>query len=245
MIPEIDFLPSSYREVRRRHQNRIWRRTIVVVFLTLVTLGTVRQREIHNDLLAKKKTLEDRVELMNQQLEDPDQLSANIKQAEIRADLLAGLELDESPAQVLRIISSALPQYVSLNEFQFLFEKQLKQPQAPGKKEAPKEPEQTLPELVDLENLKAKHTQENLVVNLQGISPDHLSISHYMSNLDQMGMFKEIDLIQSNETIYQDQPMRSFRLRIVVNAPGTYVPRIPQHNTAALDRAVQGGQTHE
>lgn len=245
MIPEIDFLPSSYREVRRRHQNRIWRRTIVVVFLTLVTLGTVRQREIHNDLLAKKKTLEDRVELMNQQLEDPDQLKANIKQAEIRADLLAGIELDESPAQVLRIISSALPQYVSLNEFQFLFEKQLKQPQAPGKKETPKQPEQTLPELVDLENLKARHTQENLVVNLQGISPDHLSISHYMSNLDQMGMFKEIDLIQSNETIYQDQPMRSFRLRIVVNAPGTYVPRIPQHNTAALDRAIRGGQTHE
>ena len=94
-----------------------------MIFLTLVTLGTVRQREIQHALQTKKKTLEDRVLLMNQQLDDPAQLAQKIKQAEIQADLLAGLQLDESPAQLLSIISSALPEYVSLNEFQFQFEK--------------------------------------------------------------------------------------------------------------------------
>ncbi|WP_339730388.1 PilN domain-containing protein [uncultured Gimesia sp.] len=245
MIPEIDFLPASYREVRRRHRNRIWRRTIVVIFLTLVTLGTVRQREIQHELQTKKKTLEDRVQLMHQQLEDPAQLNQKIKQAEIRANLLCGLQLDESPAQVLSIISSALPNYVSLNEFQFQFEKVFDRDQPPGKKIAVKTPDNTLPELVDLQNLQSLHAQEDLVIKLQGISPDHLSISNYMSNLDQMGMFKEIDLIQSNETIFEGQPMRAFRLRVVVNAPGTYVPRVNPRSSVGLDHPIAGGFSNE
>lgn len=245
MIPEIDFLPASYREVRRRHRNRIWRRTIVVIFLTLVTLGTFRQREIQYELQAKKKTLEDRVLMMNQQLEDPAQLTQKIKQAEIRANLLAGLQLDESPAQVLNFISSTLPKYVSLNEFQFLFEKVFDRTQSPGKKITEKALEKTLPEQIDLENLQSLHTQENLVINVQGISPDHLSISNYMSNLDQMGMFKEIDLIQSNETIFEGQPMRAFRLRMVVNAPGTYLPKVTHQSSAGLAHSITGGFNNE
>ncbi|MCA9013804.1 MAG: PilN domain-containing protein [Planctomycetaceae bacterium] len=249
MIPEIDFLPASYREVRRRHRNRIWRRTIVVIFLTLVTLGTVRQREIQHALQTKKKTLEDRVLLMNQQLDDPAQLAQKIKQAEIQADLLAGLQLDESPAQLLSIISSALPEYVSLNEFQFQFEKVVARDKSTGKISPAKTPAKTtaktLPELVDLENLQTRHAQEALVINLQGISPDHLSISNYMSNLDQLGMFKEIDLIQSNETLFEGQPMRAFRLRMIVHAPGTYVPRVNHQSTVGLDHSITGGFSNE
>ncbi|QDT45969.1 Fimbrial assembly protein (PilN) [Gimesia alba] len=245
MIPEIDFLPASYREVRRRHRNRIWRRTIVVIFLTLVTLGTVRQREIQHELETKKKTLEDRVQLMNQQLEDPTHVTQKIKQAEIRANLLAGLQLDESPAQLLSIVSSALPEYVSLNEFQFQFEKVFDREKSIEKKIPATTKDKILPELVDLENLHALHAQEDLVIKLQGISPDHLSISNYMSNLDQMGMFKEIDLIQSNETIFEGQPMRAFRLRMVVNPPGTYLPREHQQNSAGLVHSFTGGFGYE
>lgn len=245
MIPEIDFLPASYREVRRRHRNRIWRRTIVVIFLTLVTLGTFRQREIQHELQAKKKMLEDRVLLMNQQLEDPAQLVQKIKQAEIQANLLAGLQLDESPAQLLSMISSALPEYVSLNEFQFLFEKMFDREKSPGKKIPTKISAETLPELADLQHLQSLHAQENLVINLQGISPDHLSISNYMSNLDQMGLFKEIELIQSNETIFEGQLMRAFRLRMVANAPGTYTPKVNHQSAARLDLTITGGFNNE
>jgi len=134
MIPEIDFLPASYREVRRRHRNRIWRRAIVVVFLTLVTLGTVRQREIQHRLQTQKNTLEARALSMNEQLENPDQLTQKIKLTEIRANLLTAIELDESPAQLLSIISDALPEYVSLNEFQFSFEKVFVKEKPSGKK---------------------------------------------------------------------------------------------------------------
>jgi hypothetical protein len=117
MIPEIDFLPASYREVRRRHQNRIWRRTIVVIFLTLVTIGTVRQRDIQNGLQTQKETLQERAQLMNERLENPAELNQKIQQAEIRANLLAAILLDESPAQLLSIITGALPEFVSLDEF--------------------------------------------------------------------------------------------------------------------------------
>ncbi|WP_417379878.1 PilN domain-containing protein [Gimesia sp.] len=247
MIPEIDFLPASYREVRRRHRNRIWRRTIVLIFLTLVTLSTVRQREIQHQLQTKKEALEKRAQLMNDQLEDPTQLTLQIQQTDIRADLLAGLQLDESPAQILNMISHALPEYVSLNEFQFTFEKvSVKKEDTHTKKSPSKTPENELPDLVDLKHLQHLHARENLVVTLEGISPDHLSISHYMSNLDQMGVFREIDLIQSNETRFEGQPVRVFRLRMVVNSPGTYVPKIDTHYTAGLDLWITaGGLFHE
>ncbi len=245
MIPEINFLPASYREVRRRHRNRIWRRTIVVIFLTLVTLGTVRQREIQHHLQTQKKNLEERFQLMNAQLEKPDQLSKKIKHSETQANLLATIQLDESPAQLLTMISHSLPEFVSLNEFQFSFEKVIVKKQLAGKKIPPKQPADLIPELVDLKHLQAQHAQEHLVLNLQGMSPDHLSISNYMSNLDQVGIFKEIDLVQSNETIFEGQPMRSFRLRMVVNAPGMYVPKIDHQCTAKLDTSIFGGFSNE
>lgn len=245
MIPEIDFLPASYREVRRRHRNRIWRRTIVVIFLTLVTLGTVRQREIQNHLQTQKKSLEERFQLMNAQLETPDQLSKKIKHAETQANLLATIQLDESPAQLLTIVSHSLPEFVSLNEFRFSFERVFVKKQSPGKKMPAKQPIDILPELVDLQYLQVQHAQENLVLNLQGISPDHLSISNFMSNLDQVGIFSEIDLVQSNETIFEGQAMRLFRLRIVVNAPGMYVPKIDHQCTANIDTSIFGGFGNE
>ncbi|WP_417376080.1 PilN domain-containing protein [Gimesia maris] len=246
MIPEIDFLPASYREVRRRQRNRIWRRTIVLIFLTLVTLSTVRQREIQHQLQTKKEALEKRAQLMNEQLEDPTQLTLQIQQTDIRADLLAGLQLDESPAQLLNMISHALPQYVSLNEFQFTFEKISVKEDTQVKKSPPKKPENEQPELVDLKYLQGLRARENLVVSLQGISPDHLSISRFMSNLDQIGVFREIDLIQSNETMFEGQTLRVFRLRMVVNSPGMYLPKIDTHLTAGLDRWITaGGLFHE
>lgn len=245
MIPEIDFLPASYREVRRRHRNRIWRRSIVLIFLVLVTLGTVRQREIQNDLQTQKNDLEERARLMNAQLEDPDQLNQKIKISEIRANLLAAIQLDESPAQLLSIISNTLPEFVSLNQFQFSFEKVFVKKQLPSHKIADKNPIEIIPVLVDLQNLQEQHSRENLVINIQGMSPDHLSISSYMSNLDQLGLFREIDLVQSNEMIFEGQPMRVFRLRIVVNVPGTYVPQVDHQSTAGLDISITGGFNNE
>lgn len=244
MIPEIDFLPASYREVRRRHRNRIWRRSIVVIFLTLVTLSTVRQREIQHELQTKKETLEQRIAQMHEQLENPAQLTQQIELSDIRANLLAGLLLDESPAQLLTIISHTLPDYVSLNEFQFQFEKVARQDKsatAPKKKT----PEEQIPEKVDLEDLKRHRTGEELVLLLQGMAPDHLSISGYMSNLDQIGVFKEIDLIQSHETMFEGQPMRVFRLRVVVKEPGTCTPPLDQRLTAGLDAHPRGDFGHE
>ncbi|QDT30760.1 hypothetical protein Enr10x_61280 [Gimesia panareensis] len=244
MIPEIDFLPASYREVRRRHRNRIWRRTIVVIFLTLVTLSTVRQREIQHELQTKKETLEKRIQQMHEQLEDPVQLTKQIELSDVRANLLAGLILDESPAQLLSIISYALPEYVSLNEFQFQFEKVASQEKKSHHKQK-KAPEEVVPEKVDLADLKRHRTGEQLVLLLQGIAPDHLSISGYMSNLDRIGVFKEIDLIQSNETMFEEEPMRLFRLRIVVKAPGTFTPPLDHRLTAGLDQGLTGGLNHE
>lgn len=245
MIPEIDFLPASYREVRRRHRNRIWRRSIVLIFLVLVTLGTVRQREIQNGLQTQKNDLEERARLMNAQLENPDQLNQKIKISEIRANLLAAIQLDESPAQLLSIISNTLPEFVSLNEFQFSFEKVFVKKKLPSLKIEDKNPTEIIPALVDLQNLQEQHSRENLVINIQGMSHDHLSISSYMSSLDQLGLFREIDLVQSNEMIFEGQPMRVFRLRIVVNAPGMYVPQVDHQSTARLDISITGGFNNE
>lgn len=245
MIPEIDFLPASYREVRRRHRNRIWRRTIVVIFLTLVSLGTVRQREIQNELQAQKKTLEERAQLMNEQLESPEELNQKIKLAEIRANLLAAMLLDESPAQLLSIISDALPDFVSLNEFRFSFEQINLKENTLGKKAPPGKQKESVPELADLKILQERYERENLVISLEGISPDHLTISNYMSHLNQVGLFKEIELVQSNESLFEGQPMRVFRLRMVVKAPGKYVPAIDHKSTACLAIPIAGGFSNE
>ncbi len=244
MIPEIDFLPASYREVRRRHRNRIWRRSIVVIFLTLVTLSTVRQREIQHELQSKKETLEKHIQQMHEQLQDPAQLTQQIELSDLRADLLAGLLLDESPAQLLAITSHSLPEYVSLNEFQFLFEK-VAGKEKPTNVKQKKAPEKVVPEKLDLEKLKQHRTDEQLVLLVQGIAPDHLSISDYMSNLDRLGVFKAIDLIQSNETMFEGETMRQFRLRIVVKAPGMFLPPLDHRLTAGLDHPLTGGYGHE
>ena len=245
MIPEIDFLPASYREVRRRHQNRIWRRTIVVIFLTLVTIGTVRQRDIQHHLQAQKDTLEERAQLMNEQLENPAELNQKIQQAEIRDNLFASILLDESPAQLLSILADALPDFVSLDEFRFSFEEVSLKENPLNKNTPPGKQDKPLPELADLKILQERYKRENLVINLQGISPDHLTISNYMSRLNQVGLFKEIELIQSNESIFEGQPMRVFRLRIVVKVPGKYVPTIDHRSTASLALPIAGGFNNE
>jgi hypothetical protein len=109
----------------------------------------------------------------------------------------------------------------------------------PGKQDIP------LPELADLKILQERYERENLVINLQGISPDHLTISNYMSRLNQVGLFKEIELIQSNESFFESQPMRVFRLKIVVKAPGKYVPTIDHRSTDSLALPIAGGFNNE
>lgn len=224
MFSTIDFLPASYRQMRLRKQQRVWRRCALGALLVLIVAGALGQRQTRAHLDQTKDKLRAHADRMAAQVGDPEKLKQEIVRLDEEANLLAYLRLRVPSTRILAAVTNALPQYVTLTEFHLQFEAL---PPPPGRTQQaaappvnqPATPEKKSPEQLDLEALRKMSEETGLVVLLQGVAPDDIVIAGYLATLQQTGVFAEVSLQNIDQELVNRAEMRRFKARLRVKSP--------------------------
>ncbi|MGE3314798.1 MAG: PilN domain-containing protein [Planctomycetaceae bacterium] len=237
MLPQIDFLPKSYRQVQVTRRRTAWRSSVAIAFLALALLGTFAQYRVRKSLEASRDELKTHAEKMASKLENDDVLYKRIRDLDAKANLVTRLRIRVAATKVLADVTSTLPQFVSLSEFRFNLE--TSGPRAAEKPVRGRGAQPVTPVLashaLDLSRLDELDERSMHTVSLRGSAPDDASVSNYLAALKSSGTFDEVHLLFTERQVIRDQELRSFGVRLRVRKPRVDVEEV-------LPAAVLGNQ---
>lgn len=221
MVPNVDFLPASYRRQREKKLRRMWHRAVLAVFGLLILAGTLQQRRTISNREEALAALAARTASLKNALPDKTALNEQQAASDRRAMLLALLQLEEKPTSLLSAISTSLPEFVSLSSLRLSREKNLKQalPVSPKNAKKATEVQQPSPVEADLRQLKEQRKQTRLVIQLEGQAPDDQSIAGYLKALQQTGLFRSARLLFTDGDRMAGVPIRRFSLMLEARVP--------------------------
>jgi hypothetical protein len=221
MLPEIDFLPKSYRQLQATRRRTAWRSTVAVTFLGLALLGTFAQYRIRRSLEVSRDELQTHADKMVSQLGNDNDLYRRIRDLDVEANLLTRLRIRVATTRVLSDVSSTLPRFVSLSEFRFNVETSGPRPAEKPTRGKGNQPD--VPVLkshaLDLSRLDELDERSMHSVSLRGLAPDDASVSAYLAALKQTGTCEEVHLLFTERQLVREQELRSFGVRLRVRKP--------------------------
>ena len=225
MVQQIDFLPTCYWQMRHRRKKKVWRQAVLVVFLSMIVVGTLQQRHIRANLEAKRTRIQNQANQMTAHLENADALRQQIHQLDAKANLVANLRVAVRPTRILATVTNSRPEYVTLTELHMSYDDLAKKTPAKSRSQASQDGQDAstneLAEELDLKERAKTRGQTALFVDLKGIAPDNVAISSYLDALEQSGLFDEVEWINTDE--YDDPneyQLRSFEFHLRVKKPG-------------------------
>lgn len=216
MVPEIDFLPSSYHKAQKRQQKRTWNRFIVVAFLVLVGLGAFAQWRTESKLGDERDKILVQADRMTSSLRKADDLKKQIDQLDLQADFVTQLSMQARLTPLLETLTAARPTYVRLLEVQSKYEK-LEVIQSLTKRKAKKKTDtknEVDPFKDDLDRIRTAAGEQAMIVTLRGVAPDDLAVSQFLAGLQKADFFGSIILLYSDEYQFGEYKLRSFGMRL-------------------------------
>ena len=225
MVHDIDFLPDSYRQQQERRQRRHWRQGVFAIALVLIGIGTLGRYQTRTRLEVTRDRLRKHANQMSTQLQSTASLQREIERQRALANLRAYLSVRVPPTRLLAEVTNCLPEFVSLTDYRLFAETQtssaIHSPRARRAKSIEQSEAGILPETQDLKQLQESAKESALLVTLEGIAPDDVSLSKYLAALEQSGIFQEVQLLFTNQHVDQDHELRSFGIRLQVRRPAT------------------------
>ncbi len=228
MVPQIDFLPATYHVQRQREHKTLWRRMMVLFFLSLAVLGTSQQRLLRTKLESRRDELRARAEGLQQSLPVEAKLDQQLSDLETRTQLLTSLEFRIPTTRLFAALTKSLPEFVSLSECQAeigLIEGAVAVNVPSAMPNANKE--KSPPFEADLIELKAASGRTTMMLTLTGFAPDDSAISRYLVQLKQTGLFERVTLAFSGQHRVRDEALRTFQVRVQVKSPAALFDSLP------------------
>ena len=217
MVPQIDLLPATYHVRRQREHKTLWRRMMVLFFLTLAVLGTWQQRKLRTKLESRRDELRARAEGLQQLLPVESKLDQQLRELEAQTKLLTSLEFRIPTTRLLAGLTKSMPEFVSLSEC--LAEIGLIE--VPASANVPSavtnaNKEKLPPIEADLTELTTAISRSTTMLTLTGFAPDDSAISRYLVQLKETGLFERVTLAYSGQLRVRDESLRSFQVRLQV-----------------------------
>jgi hypothetical protein len=220
MTHTIDFLPAGYHQRRQLDLKKRWRQGLLLVFASLIALGTVQQRHSQARLVAERDRLRLQADAMAAQLGNAEALRQEILDLDASAALLARLQLRPAGTRVLQAIAQSLPAFVSLKEIRTSHERTASRTPASAADRAAKPKDVPAaggtPQAADLAKLMEQQRESSLVVSLAGIAPDDVAVSAYLAALRRTQLFDDVQLLYTDLHVYREERLRRFGLRLKV-----------------------------
>ena len=229
MIPQIDFLPTTYHVQRQREHKTLWRRMMMLFFLTLAALGTWQQQDLRRRLEVRRDELQSKAEGLLQPIKAQSNLQQQLNDVEARALLLTTLELRVPMTRILNAVTSSLPEMMSLSECNA----EPGQKEQSGLRPAVPRPLPTAnkvtpsPFASDLTELRSAAGLSTLMLTLSGIAPDDLTISQYLVALRETGLFERVTLSFTGQHTIREETWRKFEVRLQLKNPETLLDHTP------------------
>jgi Tfp pilus assembly protein PilN len=228
MVPQIDFLPATYHVQRQREHKTLWRRMMVLFFLTLAVLGTSQQRLLQTKLEARRDELRARAEGLQQSLPVEAKLDQQLRELETRAQLLTSLEFRIPTTRLFAALTNSLPEFVSLSECQAEIGLIEGAATANTPITMPNTNKEKVPPFdADLNELKAATARTTTLLTLNGFAPDDSAISRYLVQLKETGLFERVTLAFSGQHRVRDESLRTFQVRVQVKSPSMLFDSFP------------------
>lgn len=222
MVPQIDFLPATYHLQRQREHKTLWRRMMVLFFLSLAVLGTWQQRMLQTKLESRRDELRARAEGLVKSLPAEAKLEQQLRELETRAQFLTTLEFRIPTTRLVASLTNSLPEFVTLSECQAeigLIEGAVV---ANAPMVVPAANKEKLPPFeADLNELKNASSRTTTMLTLTGFAPDDSAISRYLVQLKETGLFERVTLAYSGQHRVRDESLRTFQVRLQVKSPAT------------------------
>jgi Tfp pilus assembly protein PilN len=223
MIPEIDFLPTSYKLTRERRKRKQWRLVAMIVALVLIGAGSIRQRQISGSLADMRDRMRSNLNRLTAQVNGAPRLTDELNRLDSQVNVVTFLRSKLPPSRVLLVVSNALPEHVTLTQCRASVESLPKKSGATtGRREksaSPTDPKPAdkLPAQKDLDTLLKRTEESAQFVSLSGIAPDDGAIAHYLGTLQNSGLFSDVTLEFTDLHTVSDQSVRKFGVKLRVN----------------------------
>ncbi|MBI5761573.1 MAG: hypothetical protein HZA46_23935 [Planctomycetales bacterium] len=237
MIPEIDFLPETYKVNRERRKRKQWRLVAMAVALVLIAVGSIRQRQICGSLTDIRNRMLSNAERMTSQVKGAPELTDELNRLDAQANVVTFLRSKLPPSRVLLVVSNSLPEHVTLTQCRASVELLPKKPGAvTGRREnsaSPTDPKpaEKLPAQKDLETLLKRTEETAQFLSLSGMAPDDGAIAQYLGALQESGLFSDVTLEFTNEHAVSDQSVRKFGARLRLNKVEPWKVRKPDNRS--------------
>ena len=222
MIPEIDFLPASYKLTRERRKRKQWRLVAMIVALVLIGAGSIRQRQISGSLADMRDRMRSNLNRLTSQVKGAPSLTDELNRLDSQANVVTFLRSKMPPSRVLLVVSNSLPEHVTLTQCRASVETLPKKSAITGRREksaSPTDPKPTekLPAQKDLDTLLKRTEETAQFVSLSGIAPDDGAIAHYLGTLQNSGLFSDVTLEFTDLHTVSDQSVRKFGVKLRLN----------------------------
>ena len=243
MQKNIDFLPSEYRQQHLRRQSRPWEVICVAIFVGLVGVASVAQRQHRHELegiLAAILPQYESYMSRDQQLSD---VRTKTKAADGAARLITYLRHPWPRTQLLAAVLTPLPDQIVLAQLQIASETPAPQvtadtPPAAAPKPDAKQAAQLPPAEQDLKRFQDLCEKQLVLVRLSGVAHEGEALHEYLTKLGKNDLFAKVDL-NSLESVPGEERGVKFGATVTVRPgyglPGGPVgdPKQPAGRTAA------------
>jgi hypothetical protein len=245
-VPQIDFLPASYRQLASERRERVWRvATAIVTVVAICTASLARylERRSAQSELGALVSGHERAEDLNAQWTDIRQREAK---ANAEARLATYVRHPWPTSRMLSAVVGPLPESIRLTELKIVQEAEDASSPPPAAAHPgaakPDEVDKRLPVERDLEQLRAECNREHTVMQLTGEGADSESLHEYIGGLSRSNVVKSAELqsLQTTNVRGSEESARlvQFHARVVLR-PGYGQPGGPSSPAKPVSQADQ------
>lgn len=220
-MQDIDFLPTTYRELHRQRRATVVRLVLLVSVAGTIMLAALTQHAERRSLMARlanMQLLHKEATARQAMLTD---LEGKLERANAEAALLTFLRHPWPKSQILTEIVAPLPEAVTLERLEFIaVEKPVDTAQQRAFSPSPPTADQTVPEkLAAVEDLEALRQEVNDVENqirISGQTSDHAALHRYLLELGQSKLLLKPHLESVDSVQGEDESAIRFTAHIAV-----------------------------
>jgi len=237
-MKDIDFLPSTYRELHRQR-----RATMVRLVLLLSVAGTIiaaaltqhAERRRVMSRLADMQLLHKEATVRQAMLTD---LQSKLEQANATAAMLTFLRHPWPKSQILTEVLSPLPEAITLERIEFVpvilqTDSSAQMAIAPPNPEAAADAPPKLPAVDDLDTLRKQAESTVQEIRIWGLTSDHAALHAYLMALGESKLLLNPQLESVDGVQGEDETAIRFTAHVTVRPSHGVNPPAPAENSAA------------
>jgi hypothetical protein len=212
-VTNLDFLPADFRAKRRQRSARRGRWVIAAAFLLLAFLGFAGNHLQSSRLHAELERLKPQAAGVANWRSSLGQLTHQIQQLELHADVRSRLRLRPASTRLLASVTAAMPEDLTLQELEIRHEQPIGTFATPSRN-VKKDDESKPREQLDLDRLISDQSRQ--ILTLRGFAPDDATVSDYLVRLRETGTFDEVTLMFTDHYDREGTALRTFSVRLRV-----------------------------